>query len=313
LLANCAAVIPDRNEQSARARLAWTLLMLAPMLWSANMLVARWSAGWFPPHALAFWRWLVALAPMLAICGAVLWRRRAEVLAEWRDLLLLGALGMWVCGAFVYIGAATTSATNIGLIYAGVPVLVMLLSAAVFHERLGAAQSAGAALALAGVLAIIVRGDARILFALEFTVGDLWTLTAAACWAVYSVLMRYRPSRLDPFLRLTAVTLAGVLLLAPLTLAETALEGAPPLAWRSLAAALIVGLLPGFGAYQAYSWLLREIGAARTSLVLYLTPVYTALLSWLLLGEAIHGYHLAGATLVLGGVWLASRGASGRV
>jgi drug/metabolite transporter (DMT)-like permease len=47
--------------------------------------------------------------------------------------------------------------------------------------------------------------------------------------------------------------------------------------------------------------------------VLYLTPVYTALLSWLLLGEAIRGYHLAGAVLVLGGVWLASRGASGRV
>jgi drug/metabolite transporter (DMT)-like permease len=163
------------------------------------------------------------------------------------------------------------------------------------------------------VLAIIVRGDPRILLGLEFTAGDLWTLAAASCWAVYSVLMRYRPSRLDPFLRLTAVTLAGVLVLAPLTVAETVLQGAPPLEWRSLAAALIVGLLPGFGAYQAYSWLLREIGAARTSLVLYLTPVYTALLSWLLLGEAIRGFHLAGAALVLGGVWLASRGTADRV
>jgi drug/metabolite transporter (DMT)-like permease len=300
-------VTPEPNQQAARERLAWTLLMLAPMLWSANMLVARWSAGWFPPHALAFWRWVVALAPMLMVCGAVLWRRRAEAMAEWHDLLLLGALGMWVCGAFVYIGAQTTSATNIGLIYAGVPVLVMLLSAAVFRERLGAMQAAGAAIALAGVLAIIVRGDASVLLALQFTAGDLWTLTAASCWAVYSVLMRYRPSRLDPFLRLTAVTIAGVLVLAPLTLAEAIVAGSPPLEWRSLAAALIVGLLPGFGAYQAYSWLLREIGAARTSLVLYLTPVYTALLSWLLLGEAIRGYHLAGAVLVLGGVWIASR------
>jgi len=249
---------------------------------------------------------------MLMICGAVLWRRRTEVLAEWRDLLLLGALGMWVCGAFVYIGAASTSATNIGLIYAGVPVLVMLLSGAIFRERLRAVQVAGAALALAGVLAIIVRGDVRLLLSLEFTVGDLWALTAASCWAIYSVLMRYRPSRLDPFLRLTAVTIAGVLVLAPLTLAEAVVARSPPLEWRSLAAALIVGLLPGFGAYLAYSWLLRELGAARTSLVLYLTPVYTALSSWLLLGEAIRGHHLAGAVLVLGGVWLASRGATGR-
>lgn len=303
---------PDPNELAARDRLAWTLIMLAPMLWSANMLVARWSADWFPPHALAFWRWLVALVPMLMICGAVLWRRRAEVVAEWRDLLLLGALGMWVCGAFVYIGAASTSATNIGLIYAGVPVLVMLLSAAIFRERLHAVQVAGAAGALAGVLAIIVRGDVRFLLSLDFTLGDLWTLTAACCWAVYSVLMRYWPSHLDPFLRLTAVTIAGVLVLAPLALAEAIVAGSPPLEWRSLVAALIVGLLPGFGAYQAYSWLLREVGAARTSLVLYLTPLYTAVLSWLLLDEAIRGYHLAGAVLVLGGVWLASRGAGGR-
>ncbi len=297
----------------ARGRLAWLLLFVAPALWSANMLVARWSSPWFPPHALAFWRWTIALVPMLAICGVILWRRRDEVRREWRDLLVLGALGMWVCGAFVYIGGATTTATNIGLLYAGVPVLVMLLSAAVFHERLGAAQIIGAGIALLGVLAIIARGETQTLLGLQFTVGDIWAFVAATCWAIYTVLMRFRPSRLDPFLRLTAVTIAGVLVLAPLTLAEALLVGLPPLEWRSLAAALIVGLLPGFGAYQAYSWLLREVGATRTSLVLYLTPVYTALLSWLLLGEAIRGYHLAGATLVLGGVWLASRGASRRV
>jgi drug/metabolite transporter (DMT)-like permease len=293
--------------RATRARLTWLLLFMAPGLWSANMLVARWSSPWFPPHALAFWRWAIALVPMLAFGGAVLWRRRDEVRREWKDLLVLGALGMWICGAFVYIGAATTTATNIGLLYAGVPVLVMLLSAAVFRERLGVAQVAGAGIALLGVLAIIARGEAQTLLGLRFAAGDIWAFIAASCWAIYTVLMRFRPSRLDPFLRLTAITVAGVLVLAPLTLAEAVFVGLPPLEWRSFAAALVVALLPGFGAYQAYSWLLREIGAARTSLVLYLTPVYTALLSWLLLGEAIHGYHLAGAALVLGGVWLASR------
>jgi drug/metabolite transporter (DMT)-like permease len=290
-----------------RARLAWALLFLTPALWSANMLVARWSSDWFPPHALAFCRWLVALVPMAAICGAELWRSRAEVRREWRDLAVLGALGMWVCGAFVYIAADTTSATNIGLIYAGVPVLVMLASAALPGERLGALQVLGAAAALAGVLAILSRGDVRTLLEVRFAVGDLWALTAAASWAAYSVLMRARPSRLQPFVRVTAVTLAGLAVLAPFTLVEIVLHGAPPLEWRSLAAVLIVGLLPGFGAYQAWSWLLREIGAARTGVVLYLTPVYTALLAALLLGEVLHGYHLAGACLVLGGVWLANR------
>ncbi len=275
------------------------------------MLVARWSADWFPPHALAFWRWLVALAPMLALSGGVLWQRRAEVRREWRDLLVLGALGMWVCGAFVYIAARTTSATNIGLIYAMVPVLIMLIAAGVFRERLSGAQVTGAGVALAGVLAIVLKGDPGNLARLAFTAGDLWTLTAATCWAIYTVWLRFRPSRLDPFARLAAITAAGVLVLVPFTVVETLVVGPPAFEWRTVAAVLIVALLPGFGAYQAWSWLMREIGASRTALVLYLTPLYTALLAWVLLGEAPHWYHAAGAALVLGGVYLAGRPRAG--
>jgi drug/metabolite transporter (DMT)-like permease len=292
-----------------RRRFALALLFVAPALWSANLLVARWSAEWFPPHALAFWRWLIALGPMLVLYGGILWRERAQVRREWVDLLVLGALGMWVCGAFVYIGGRTTTATNIGLIYAGVPVLIMLMSAVVFRERLTGAQATGAAIALAGVLTIVLKGDPGTLARLDFVVGDLWVATAACGWAVYSIWMRLRPSRLDPLVRLAAITFAGVLILAPLTAIESFAVGVPALEWRTVAAALIVGLLPGFGAYQAWSWLVREMGTSRTSLILYLTPVYTAFLAWLLLGETPHWYHAAGAVLAFSGLYLATRGA----
>ena len=294
---------------TGRRRFAHALLFVAPALWSANLLVARWSAEWFPPHALAFWRWLIALAPMLVLYGGVLWRERAQVRREWVDLLVLGALGMWICGAFVYIGGRTTTATNIGLIYAGVPVLIMLMAAAVFRERLSGAQLLGAAIALAGVLTIVLKGDPATLVRLDFVVGDLWVATAAFCWAVYSIWLRRRPSALDPLTRLAAITFAGVLVLAPLTVIETFTVGVPALDARSVAAALIVGLLPGFGAYQAWSWLIREIGPSRTSLILYLTPVYTAFLAWLLLGETPHWYHGVGAALAFSGLYLANRAA----
>jgi drug/metabolite transporter (DMT)-like permease len=292
-----------------RRRFALALLFLAPALWSANLLVARWSAEWFPPHALAFWRWLIALLPMLALYGGILWRQRAEVRREWADLLVLGALGMWICGAFVYIGGRTTTATNIGLIYAGVPVLIMLMAAVVFRERLTGAQRTGAAIALAGVLTIVFKGDPATLLRLDFVVGDLWVATAAFCWAIYSIRLRLRPSKLDPLTRLAAITAAGVLVLAPLTLVESIVVGVPALEWRTVVAALIVGLLPGFGAYQAWSWLIREIGPSRTGLILYLTPVYTAFLAWLLLGEMPHWYHALGAALAFSGLFLANRAA----
>jgi drug/metabolite transporter (DMT)-like permease len=295
------------TSPAARRRLAWCLFLLAPAMWSANMIGARWAADWFPPHQLALWRWLVAVVPMLALSGAALWRGRAALRREWRDLLILGALGMWICGAFVYIGAQSTTATNIGLIYAGSPVLMILVAAAVYGERLTGVQAFGAALALAGVLAIITRGDPGVLAGLTFAVGDLWILTAATSWAVYSLLLRHRPTALDPATRLLAITLGGILVLAPFCVAEAATRGLPPLEWRSVAIVLLLGLVPGFGAYQAYSWLLREIGTARTGLLLYLIPVYNAALAWLILGEGVRWYHAAGAALVLAGVWLANR------
>jgi drug/metabolite transporter (DMT)-like permease len=162
---------------------------------------------------------------------------------------------------------------------------------------------------MAGVLTIVLKGDPATLVRLDFVVGDLWVATAAFCWAVYSIWLRRRPSTLDPLTRLAAITFAGVLVLAPLTAIESVTVGVPALDARSVAAALIVGLLPGFGAYQAWSWLIREIGPSRTSLILYLTPVYTAFLAWLLLGETPHWYHAVGAALAFSGLYLANRAA----
>jgi drug/metabolite transporter (DMT)-like permease len=70
--------------------------------------------------------------------------------------------------------------------------------------------------------------------------------------------------------------------------------------------ALLV-VIASFGAYQAYDQVQRALGAARTGIIMYLGPVYAALLAWALLGEPLHGFHATGAALVLGGVYLVNR------
>ena len=68
-----------------------------------------------------------------------------------------------------------------------------------------------------------------------------------------------------------------------------------------------LAIVPALGAYGSYAYMQRYLGASKTGLILYLSPVYTALLAWLLLGEALRPYHLAGAACVLPGIWLATR------
>ncbi|MDI6710676.1 MAG: DMT family transporter [Bacillota bacterium] len=56
-------------------------------------------------------------------------------------------------------------------------------------------------------------------------------------------------------------------------------------------------------------WLagVRAVGPARASVFVNLAPVSSALLAVLMLGERLALFHLAGAVLVLAGVYLVSR------
>ena len=109
-------------------------------------------------------------------------------------------------------------------------------------------------------------------------------------------------------LRDTLIAIAGCLVLLPFTIAEAVLWGGPDFGdWRTWTVWLVLGLVPGIGAYGAYAFCVRELGAGPTSLSLYLAPPYVGLMAWLALGEAPQWYHLLGLLLVLPGLYLATR------
>lgn len=290
-----------------RTQFAHALLFIAPAMWSVNYLVARLSNGVIEPHLLAFLRWGMAFLLMLPFAYGELRGKWPLWTKEWRDLLFLGALGMWVCGAFVYIGGKTTQAINIGLLYALAPVFIAIASARLFGDRLHGWQIVGAVLALLGSLLVIAQGRFENIINVQFTVGDLWVLFAVLCWTTYSILLRKRESVLGPFARLTVITLGGLVVLLPFTLIEVRWVGLPTDWNHALFLAVMVAVFPGFGAYQAYSFMQSELGAARTGMVLYLGPLYAAGLAWLLLNEPPEWFHLVGGLLILPGMYLATR------
>ncbi len=294
-------------DPARRARLAQVLLWVVPALWSSNYVIARAASGVILPHQLALGRWVLALALMLPFVWRALVRDPAVLRAEWRQMLVLGALGMWICGAWVYLGGQGTTATHIALIYAATPVAIAVAGVKLLHERMSFAQRFAVGFALAGVLFVIARGDPMVLLGVRFGAGDAWIVAAAVAWTAYSVLLKRWPSRLDPASRLAAIIAGGIVVLLPFTLLETLTV--PALPWTAAAFGLVVlaALLPGVLSYTAYSYLQRELGASRTALLLYLAPVYGALNAWIFLGELPGWYHAVGAALILPSIWLATR------
>jgi drug/metabolite transporter (DMT)-like permease len=287
--------------------MAHTLLLVTPLLWSVNYLVARWAPGVVAPHALAFGRWAVAALLLAAVCWRELRDKRAHLRAEWKQFIVLGALGMWVCGAFVYIGGRSTTAINMGLVYSVAPVLIALGAAFWLRERLTLVQWLGVPLALAGMLHILLRGDWSALSHLRLNPGDVWIAVATVCWSAYSLLLRAWPSAFGAVARLMLTACGGLVVLLPFTVWEALAWLPTEISWRSAGLVLASALIPGAAAFAAYSYMQRRLGAARVGLVLYLAPLYTAVLAWGVLGERFEPFHVVGALLILPGLWLSTR------
>jgi len=295
------------TDFSSRERRALWLLWITPALWSVNYIVARTAPGVIEPHMLALGRWALAGLILSVIARSELWReRRSTWRAAWQ-YLVLGALGMLVCGAWVYKGAQTTTAMNISLIYAASPVLIALGAVIWLGERFSWRQGLGVLVALSGVFHVVVKGQWGALGQVQWVAGDGWIVLAIVAWAGFALLQKKWHAPLGATARLAAICMGGVLVLLPFALWEWQQATTPP--WSAQATWLVVlaGLVPGIGAYWAYGFCQKVLGASRVAASLYLGPLYGGLAAWAVLGESLGWHHVMGAALILPGIYLASR------
>lgn len=298
----CNVSKPDPNQ-----RLALGLLWVMPALWAVNYIVARLAPGVVAPHQLALARWGLAGLVLLLLARADLWQHRHHVRDVFWQYLVLGALGMLVCGAWVYLGAQTTSAMNIALIYTASPVLIAVGAVVFLGDRLSVRQVLGVLLSLVGVMHVVVRGHWLALSEVRWLAGDAWIVLAVVSWALYALLQKKWPSPLGATARLAAICVCGVLCLLPFAWWEAGLPGTPVWGWRATGLGVTAALLPGLGAYWMYGWSQKVLGASRVAVALYLVPLYAGLAAWVVLGEPLGWHHLGGAALILPGLLLVTR------
>ena len=299
--------MPFLHTPESRERRALWLLWITPALWSVNYIVARTAPGVVEPHMLALGRWALAGLILGCIARSELWRERRSTLAHAGQYLVLGALGMLVCGAWVYEGAQTTSAMNIALIYAASPVLIALAAVLWLGERFSWRQGLGVLIAMSGVFHVVVKGQWDALGQVQWIAGDGWIVLAMVSWAGFALLQKKWASPLSATARLAAICAGGVLVLLPFALWEWQQASTPSWTWQATLLVLLAGLVPGVGAYWAYGFCQKVLGASRVAASLYLGPLYGGLTAWAVLGESLGWHHVAGAALILPGIYLASR------
>jgi len=284
------------------------MLALPPLFWAGNWVVGRAMHGLVPPMTLGFLRWSIALLVLLPLAWPHLRRDRELLWRHRRVLILMGLLGTALHNAVTYLGLNFTTAMNGLMLNSFLPVMIVAISWLLYRERLRAVQWLGMAVSLAGVLAIIARGDAGTLLALSLNPGDLIVVGGMLMWALYTIFLKLKPAELHLLPFLAAIAAVGVLAIAPLAAVEYALGYETQFTAATVSAMVYVGVLPTVAGYILWNRGVMLVGASVAGLFTHLMPVFGALLSWLFLGERLLPFHLTGFALILAGIALSTRG-----
>ncbi len=287
------------------------LLTLPPLLWAGNAVVGRMVAPLVPPITLNFLRWLIALAVLWPLAGWLL-RPGSGLWAHRRRFALLGLLGVGLYNALQYLALKTSTPLNVTLVASSMPLWMMLIGRSFFGVPVRRQQLAGALLSMAGVALVLARGDVANLARLSLVPGDLYMLAATAAWAWYSWLLA-RPTepaaiRADWAALLLAQVVFGLGWSALMTGAEWALTPAHIVwGWKLAAALVFIALGPAVLAYRCWGLGVAQAGPTVAGFFSNLTPLFAALLSMALLGEAPRWYHAAAFALIVAGILASSR------
>src|SRR5688572_20972785 len=287
---------------------AYVLLTLTSLFWAGNWVIARALQGHMSPIAMAFWRWFGALVLLLPFVIAAMLRERETLKRHWKVIAILSVLGVGAFNIFTYTGLKYTTATNGVLLNSVIPVLIIAIGVVVLREPLQARQAAGVLVSLAGVLAIVSRGDVDTLLHLRLNPGDLWILGGMLCWAVYTVVLRWRPRELSSRAFTGSLVVIGTLCLLPVFAWDY--ERGSRTAWSlaTLGGVAYFAIFPSVLAYFFWNAGVARVGGDRAGAFLHLMPLFGAVLAWAFLREALLWYHYAGAILIFSGLFIASRG-----
>ena len=254
-------------------------------------------------------RFIIAYILMLGF--SLIWKRTKHqwMCDTWKDELLMVALG--ITGGSLYFlteneALRFTTATNTSLIVCSCPLMTMLVHKLFYRSHpLKSKQIWGSIIACIGMAVVVLNGH----FVLHLSpTGDLLAFTACLCWAFYSLLMKTAIRRYSSLFITRKVFFYGILTILPYYLI---VPGFPPmelLLQADVAANLLfLGCIASMVCFLTWNWCIRRLGAVEVTNWIYINPLATIVAAWLVLGESITPYFLAGSTFILCGMYLTEK------
>ena len=275
--------------------------LLTIVIWGTTFISTKILLVDFKPVEILFFRFVMGFLILLAISPK---RLKTKSRKEELTFILAGLCGICLYYLLENIALTYTLASNVGVIISVAPFFTAM-AAHLFmksEEKLRIQFFAGFIVAMTGIVLISFNGQN-----LEVNpLGDLLAIAAALVWAVYSLLTKKISSFGYPVILSTRRTFFyGIICMIP-TLFFFNFQ--PGLSRFTSMTYLFNILYLGLGAsalcFVTWNFAVKELGAVKTSVYIYMVPVITVVTSALILHEKLTLLAGIGTALTLIGLFL---------
>ena len=293
----------DMTQQNKTVWWALALPLLAVLIWSMNVAVTRYVVDYISPVSISFYRWFVAFLILTPFMLGKVWRERQLVLQHWKQLAVLGAFGMVLYQGLGYTAAHYTTATNMGIINAFIPVFTIFVAMFMLKDIPNRFAVVGSLLSFLGLIYVMAQGDLLSLIQSGGHFGDAMMVLAVFFYAFYSVFLKKWKLQIPLMISLYVQIFFALLYHLPFVL----WLGLDAIDQQNVASVLYAGVFPSLVAPLLWMLAVQMIGPNRTSIFMNLMPVFTAIIANMWLGEAWTKYHSIGGVIILLGILLAQK------
>lgn len=283
---------------------AWALLfpLIAVLIWSLNMTVNRYVADYISPLSISFYRWVLAFLVLSPFVYKQVKNQWLSIRPNLGHLAVLGALGMVLYQGLAYSSAHYTSATNMGLINAFIPIFTIIVGIFILKIRPSMTAILGSLLSLIGLIYVMAQGQWAHVFVLGNSyIGDLMMLIAVFFYACYGVLLKKWQIQIPLILSLYIQICFALLFHLPFI----AFMGLDAINANNGASIAYAGIFPSIAAPLLWMMAVQQLGPNRSSIFMNLMPIFTAMIAYVWLDESWTIYHTVGGLVILLGIVLA--------